>query len=119
MRFVKLASNWLERVEGDPFVWPFWVDVAGADPDDPDAVNAVAIAEGVAHGSAGGVFSVEEALAPVFARVFEGSNGEWLLPHLERMRAGRRYSEAELAGLFRERHGREPEVYEWDVQPPR
>ena len=109
MRYLKLASNLLGRSEGDPFIWPYWIDVGVADP-----AKAVVLAEGVAHGAVGGTFSVEEALAPRWRRNFVKAEGEWLLPHLERIAAGHAVAEADLVRGFTDLHGREPEAYDWD-----
>ncbi|THV27332.1 hypothetical protein [Glycomyces paridis] len=109
MRFLKLASNLLGRSPEAPFTWPYWIDVSV---DGPQA--QVAFAEGVAHGSAGGVFTLEEALSPQWRTHFERAEGEWLLPYLERLAGGGVVTETELRAAFTERHGREPEHYDWD-----
>lgn len=110
MRFLKLASNWLDRTEGDEFSWPYWVDVSvsGAEP-------RVAFSEGVAHGSAGGVFTVADALSERWQRHLESADALWLRPHLTRLAEGTPVSEEELAEAFHARHGRAPEAYEWDI----
>ncbi|SDD01007.1 hypothetical protein [Glycomyces harbinensis] len=109
MRFLRLASNWLDRAEGDPFTWPYWIDVSVSGPE-----PAVAIAEGVAHGASGGRFTVEEALKPEWRARFDKAEGTWLLPYLERLAAGDGVAEAELVRAFTGLHGREPESYDWD-----
>lgn len=107
MRFLKLASNWLDRREGDPWVKPYWVDVSvgGAEP-------KVGFSEGVTHDHAGGIFSVEDALRAGWRRHLDTAEGAWLLPFFTRMHEGEVITEAELIAAFRERHGRDPESYE-------
>lgn len=109
MRYLKLASNRFDRSEGDPFAWPYWIDVSlsGSEP-------SVVFAEGVAHGGAGGRFSAAEALEPQWRGHFANAGGEWLLPYLERIAAGRPVAEADLVRRFTALHGREPEAYDWD-----
>jgi hypothetical protein len=107
VRYLKLASNRLGRPEGDPFVWPYRIDVSVAGP-------SVVFAEGVAHGSVGGRFSVAETLTPEWREHFANAEGEWLLPYLERIAAGRPVAEADLVRHFTDLHGREPEAYDWD-----
>jgi hypothetical protein len=109
MRFLKLASNKIGRSADDPFVWPYWIDVSV---DGPEV--KVVFAEGVAHGSAGGVFTLAEALSPEWRLHFERAEGEWLRPYLEQAAAGRAVREAALVAAFTERHGRAPEQYDWD-----
>jgi hypothetical protein len=109
MRFLKLASNLLDRGAEDPFVWPYWIDVSL---DGPEV--EVVFAEGVAHGSAGGVFTLDEALSSQWRSHFQRAEGEWLRPYLEQIAEGRAVDEAELVAAFTERHGRAPEHYNWD-----
>ncbi|WP_030154895.1 hypothetical protein [Glycomyces sp. NRRL B-16210] len=111
MRFLKLASNRLDRSDGDPFVWPYWVDVSVTGPE-----PKVALAEGVAHGSAGGVFTVAAALEAGSRKHLERAEGEWLVPYLERLQAGETVTEQELVEAFTARHGREPETYDWELR---
>ena len=109
MRYLKLASNLLGRSADDPFIWPYWIDVSVAGP-----TPSVVFAEGVAHGAVGGRFSVAEALTPEWRKYFVNAGGEWLLPYLERIAAGRPVAEADLVRRFTDLHGREPEAYDWD-----
>ena len=72
----------------------------------------VGFAEGVGHGAAGGVFSLGDALSSSWTTHFQQADGEWILPHLERMAQGEVVEESELVAAFTERHGRAPEAYE-------
>jgi hypothetical protein len=110
VRFLKLASNWLDRKEGDEFTWPYWVDLSVS-----GAVPKVAFAEGVAHGSAGGAFSVSDALSERWHRHLESADALWLRPYFARLVEGMPVTEAELIEAFRARHGRAPEAYDWDL----
>lgn len=110
MRFLKLASNWLERPDGAEFTWPYWVDVSVS-----PGRRLVAFAEGVGHGAVGGAFPVGEAVSPEWRKHLAGAEAEWLLPYLYRIVAGEDVDEQELVAAFTERHGRAPESYDWDV----
>lgn len=108
MRYLRLASNWLDRDEGDAFTWPYWIDVSVSAPE-----PKVAVSEGVAHGSAGGRFDPAFVLNR-FRDEVSRADGDWLLPYIERLAQGEVVTEAELQSRFAERHGREPESYDWD-----
>jgi len=108
MRYLRLASNWLDRDEADAFTWPYWIDVCVSAPE-----LKVAVSEGAGHGSAGGRFDPAFVLSRLQDKV-SGADGDWLLPYLERLARGEVVTEAELQSRFAERHGREPESYDWD-----
>lgn len=107
MRFLKLASNWLDRREGDPWVKPYWVDVSVSGPE-----PRVGFSEGVTHDAAGGIFEVREALWPTWRPHLEKADALWLLPYFARMLELLPVTEGDLIAAFRERHGRDPESYE-------
>ncbi|MFC4333793.1 hypothetical protein [Salininema proteolyticum] len=103
-RYLCLASNRLFWKAGDPFVYPWFVDVS-VEP----APAKVAVAEGVAQGSMGAVISVAEALGEKWADHFEKAEAGWLRPYLRRILDGERVTEAELIAHFASLHGREPD----------
>ena len=109
MRFLKLASTWLDKKDDDPFTWPYWVDVSVG-----DGPTKVAFAEGVAHGSAGGMFPIEEFVMPKWHKHVVAAEAEWLLPYVRRIIAGEGVTEQELSDAFFDRHAREPESYDWN-----
>lgn len=106
-RHLHLASNRLFWTLGDPFMWPYFVDLS---------VNVepplVGLAEGVAHGAHGGLFSPSEALKGHWREHFVKADALWLLPYVERLAAGGAVTEGELIRSFVRLHGREPEVSE-------
>lgn len=72
----------------------------------------VGFAEGAGHGSAGGVFSLAEALEPQWREHFASAAGEWLLPSLEQYSRGCPPNQADLLRIAAARLGHEPETYE-------
>ena len=72
----------------------------------------IGFAEGVGHGSAGGVFTVSEALEPKWRGHFSNATGEWLLPILEELARGCMPAKDELLEAAATRLGHEPESYE-------
>lgn len=111
MRFLRLASNWLDRQDSDAFSWPYWIDVSVS-----GQIPQVAVAEGVAHGTGGGHFAPATVLRLMTGTIV-GAEGQWLIPYIERLAAGDTVTEEELRAEFFARHGREPETYDWDINP--
>jgi hypothetical protein len=104
-RYLRLASNRLFWKLGDPFVWPYSVEIS------VDGVPKVSIGEGVAHGACGGVFTVDAALNSQWRDHFERAEATWLLPYLRRLSDGEIVAEAELVEHFISLHGRPPESF--------
>lgn len=75
MRYLKLASNWLDREARDAYVYPYWVDLSVG-----EGPRRVAFAEGSGHSSAGGAFPLEEAVLPQWRKHLVSADAEWLLP---------------------------------------
>ncbi|WP_284233805.1 hypothetical protein [Arenivirga flava] len=96
-----LASNRLFRRDGDDFVWPYEITVSLR-----ESGPVIGIGEGVGHGAAGGMFSPQEALGR--RAHFAKAQGEWLIPHIERMARGERVTAEELVEQFEQIHGRTP-----------
>jgi len=112
MRFLKLATNWQPYDGEKPYVYPYWVDLA-VNGDRP----VVAFAEGSGHASAGGYFTIEEAVSRMWSAHLDHAGGAWLRPYLQRLAAGEAVSEDELIADYTRRHGQAPESYE--AAPPR
>lgn len=78
-----------------------------------DAVRRpVVFSEGVGHGSAGGAFSVAEALQPKWHEHFSNAQGEWLITYLERVRERASLDKSELLAISKAQLGHDPESYE-------
>ncbi len=108
-RYYVLAKGTKPVSRSNNYPWPYEVALCF------DAVQRpVGFAEGEGHGSAGGVFSVEEALGPKWRDHIQSAAGEWLLPTLEGMVKGHTPSKAELLAAASNRLGHEPTTY--DVQ---
>lgn len=103
-RAIRVASTRLFWRTGDPFVYPYEVDLYF-----DDLGVRVALGEGVAHGAHGGVFTVIEALAPHWVEHLRKAGAEWLRPYLERMVLGEQVPEREIVDHFVRLHGRAPD----------
>lgn len=104
-RYLQIASNRLFWKPGDPFIYPFNIDIS-VDADPPK----VALSEGAAHGSVGGVFTPSEALSDKWAQHVHDAGGLWLRPYLQRLADGETVSESELSAHFVRLHGQPPVV---------
>ncbi|MDT0202458.1 hypothetical protein [Nocardioides sp. AE5] len=89
-RYLKLASNRLFWEVGDPYVYPWSVDVSV----EPSPAK-VTVAEGVTHNAVAAIISVAEALSDAWTEHFERAEANWLRPYLERILQGDVVTEAE------------------------
>lgn len=106
-RVLKLASNRLGDRAGDSPAWPYDVDLILGD----DGGWTVGFSEGVGHGAAGCVVSVDEALGPRWSAHLVKADGEWLLPFLRDLCDGGQVSEDELVEEYTSHHGRAPQIF--------
>lgn len=106
-RHLHLASNRLFWQVGDPFIWPYFVDLSVN-----EQPPLIGLAEGVAHGAHGGLFSPSEALTPKWTDLITKAEAEWLLPYIQRLASGETVTEGELIAHFRSLHGRDPQITE-------
>ncbi len=67
----------------------------------------VCFAEGVGHGAVGGNFSAAAALQTQWADHFLYTQGQWLLPFIERFAAGLAVDAQEVLQLYRAKHHEE------------
>ncbi len=104
-RLIKAASNRLFWQPGEPFVYPYEIDLSV-----DDGTWTVHIGEGVTFSTAGADVSADEALTSWRAH-FVKAEGEWLVPYLRRIAAGETVRMRDLIDEFERRHGREPVVY--------
>lgn len=104
-RYLQLASNRLFWELGDPFVYPWFVDLS-VEP----APAKVTVGEGVAHGAVAATISPKEALGEEWAEHFDRAEASWLRPYLQRILEGEVVTEAELIAHFIRLHGRAPHV---------
>lgn len=103
--FVCLASNRLFWRVGDPYVYPYAVDI-----DFRETPPAIWVSEGVTFSAVGAKLTVAEALAPAWELHFGNAEAEWLRPYLTRMSQGETVAEEELVTHFLHLHGRDPET---------
>ncbi|GMA32343.1 hypothetical protein [Litorihabitans aurantiacus] len=105
-RVLRLASTGASSGSTDRPAWPAHVDLVH------DAAGrwTVGLGEGVGHGSAGGEFSVDEALQVRRLAHISRADGAWLVPFLRRLQAGGTVTESELVTAYRARHGRDPQI---------
>ncbi|MEV7692886.1 hypothetical protein AB0N73_06090 [Microbacterium sp. NPDC089189] len=100
-RIYALASNRLFWQPGDPFVYPYAVDLRW------DGQQwRVEMSEGVTFSAVAAIVSVDEALSPRWAAHIEKAEGGWLRPYLQRIASGEQVSGDELAAAFERRHRR-------------
>ncbi|CAM3886455.1 hypothetical protein [Janibacter anophelis] len=104
-RHLRLASNRLVVHEGEPYVFPYDVDLS-VEP----LPAGVGFSEGDHFGHHGGYFSVAEALDGSWDRHIAKAEGTWLVPYLKRLHRGEVVTEAELIAHFMRLHGHLPEV---------
>ena len=89
------------------FPWPYEIALCF------NAVRSpVGFAEGVGHGSAGGVFTVAEALQLKWREHFSNARGEWLIPFLERLGEGAPLEKSELLNIAKAQLGHDAPSYE-------
>ncbi|MBS3178786.1 MULTISPECIES: hypothetical protein [unclassified Pseudoclavibacter] len=105
-RILRLASSPPRQGDAGSPAWPHDVDFVLSE----DRVWTIGLSEGVGHGSAGRVISVDEALQTRSLAHVVKADGSWLVPHLRRLHAGGRVTEEELVEDYLSRHGRLPRV---------
>lgn len=100
-RIYALASTRLHWQPGDPFIYPYAVDLRW------DGQEwRVEMSEGVTFSAVAAIVSVDEALSPAWAAHLAKAGAEWLRPYLERIAAGEDVSGDEIVAAFEERHHR-------------
>jgi hypothetical protein len=91
--------------------WRYRTDLAVAGVD-----SRVAISETAPRENHGGALRLHELLdTDTWDEHLQRAGATWLLPVLRRLADGEDVGQAEVHALFRDRHGREPECYEWDT----
>jgi hypothetical protein len=86
--------------------WPYEISLCFEPTDYP-----VGFAEGVGHGAVGGNYSAEAALQTQWADYFLHTQGQWLLPFIERFAAGLAVDAQKVLQLYRAKHDKEPYSY--------
>lgn len=89
------------------FKWPYDIDVCFESVPHP-----IAFSQGVGHGAAGCAISARDALEPKWRQYFEMTQGEWLIPYIERLASGVPLPSDEMIAQFVSRHGKQPESYD-------
>lgn len=114
-RIFKLASNRLWWKVGDPYVYPYDVDLIIE-----NGTWTIGFGEGVGHASVGAVVSAEEALEPGWSEHIRLAEGQWVLPYVQRIHAGTEVSPEEIVEEFERRHGRAPRILDEfsSIRPP-
>lgn len=106
-RYFVVAKGTKELPRANNYPWPYEVAICF------DRVKKpIGFAEGVGHGSAGGFFSTHEALQPQWREHFALANGEWLLPYVEQLAAGKSIDAAALLLVATQKLGAAPQTYE-------
>ncbi|MDF2994190.1 MAG: hypothetical protein K0S37_4704 [Microbacterium sp.] len=100
-RIYALASNRLDWQPGDPFVYPYAVDLRW-----DEQRWRVEMSEGVTFSAVAAIVSVDEALSPAWAAHLAKAEAGWLRPYLERIAAGEDVTGDELVAAFEARHHR-------------
>lgn len=96
-----LAANRLFWQPGDPFTYPYSVDLQW------DGKEwRVVMSEGVTFSAAAAIVSVDEALSPAWVTHLEKAEAGWLRPYLERIAVGDDVRGDELVAAFEKRHHR-------------
>ncbi|WP_146081074.1 hypothetical protein [Pseudoclavibacter sp. AY1H1] len=103
-RILRLASSSPRQGDADSPAWPYDVDFVLNE----GGLWTIGLSEGVGHGAAGRVVSVEEALQTRSLAHIVKAEGSWLVPYLRRLQAGGRVTEEELVEDYLSRHGRLP-----------
>lgn len=106
-RWLHLASNRLFWEVGDPYAYPYAVDISVG-----ENGTRVYVSEGVTHSAVGADLSLDEALSSTWAEHFVRAEATWLQLLLERTRSGQAVSESEYIARFVDLHGREPRIVE-------
>lgn len=106
-RYFNLAHGVKILKDAGNFKWPYDIDVCFEFVPHP-----IGFSEGVGHGSAGCAISAKEALDPKWREHFEVTNGEWLIPYIERLASGVPLPRDEMIAQFVSRARKQPESYE-------
>ncbi|PPG27715.1 hypothetical protein [Pseudoclavibacter sp. RFBB5] len=105
-RILRLASSSPGQGDAGSPSWPYDVDFVLSE----GQPWTIGLSEGVGHGAAGRVVSIEEALQTRSLAHIVKAEGRWLVPYLRRLHAGGRITEEELVEDYPSRHGRLPRV---------
>jgi hypothetical protein len=106
LRFFNLGHG-TKRLPNLDYAWPYDLDLCFDQTSEP-----IAFSEGVCHGSAGAVVSVETALSSDWRDFFEITNSLWLLPYLETYLATGSLPKDAILKHFEEIYGRPADSYE-------
>lgn len=106
-RYFVVAKGTKALPRANNYPWPYEVALCF-----DRVTKPVGFAEGEGHGSAGGLFSAHEALQPQWREHFVSARGEWLLPYIEHLAAGKQIDSAEVLSLAAAKLGRAPQSYE-------
>lgn len=106
-RYFVLAKGTKPLPQSNNFPWPYEIAICFE-----AVLSPIGFAEGVGHGQAGGHFSAQDALGPTWREHFFYAGGEWLLPFVRELAAGRSVPSALVLKKYQELHGVEPQSYE-------